>query len=109
MDDEERGVNLHDEIREFKDILHIHVQTLSDHIEYFKQHELAEHENYSQLLIKISSLCINTQGLVELWNAGEGTIKTLSVIGSIIKWVSGIAVATGSIWFMFHGQLPSGK
>lgn len=109
MDDTEKRVNLHDDIREFKDMLNIHAQTLSDHVVQFKQHELAEHENYSQLLIKIDSLCTNTQGLVDLWNAGEGTIKVISVIGSIIKWVSGIAVALGSIWFLLNGQIPTGK
>jgi hypothetical protein len=102
MSETERIVNLKDELDEIKGIFHIH-------IEHFKQHELTEKENYQELLRKVNESCENTKGLVDIWNAATGTIKVITVIGSIIKWLSGIAIAVGSIWFLLHGQIPTSR
>ena len=102
MAESERRVNLKDELDEVKKIMSIH-------IEHFKQHELTEKDNYQELLRKVNESCENTKGLVDMWNAATGTIKVMTIIGSIIKWLSGIAIAVGSIWFLLHGQIPSGK
>jgi len=105
----ERRVNLKDELDEVKEILYTHFSLFNAHLENFKQHEERVNNVHQELLSKINSSSNSTKDLVEAWQTATSTIKFISVVGSIIKWVSGLAVAVGSIWFLLHGQLPVGK
>lgn len=109
MSEYERRVDLKHELEEFKEILYTHVGLLNSHLEHFKQHEEQEKTQFNEVISKLNESCENTKGLVELWNAGAGTIKVLSIVGAVIKWVSGIAIGLGSIWLLLHGQIPTDK
>lgn len=109
MSESERRINLHDEIDELKILITSHISLFDNHVEHFKEHEMEEKKNYTEILTKVNEACDNTKGLVELWNAATGTIRVISAIGSIIKWCSGIAIGVGILWAMIHGTIPSGK
>lgn len=108
-EDVEHSIDLKQELEEFKEILYTHVRLLNSHLEHFKQHEEQEKSQFNEVICKLNESCENTKGLVELWNAGAGTIKMLSIVGAIIKWISGIAIGVGSIWLLLHGQIPTDK
>lgn len=55
----------------------------------------------------------DTAGLVEIFKAGEGTVKFFKMCGTIAKWVGGIAAAAVAIvgfWHLLteimHGNWP---
>ena len=98
----EKRLNLREELDEIKKVLHAHIY-------HFKQHEEREKIQLVKVMEKLDESCENTKGLVELWNATTGTIKVLSVAGSVIKWISGIAIGLGSLWILYNGNIPSGK
>lgn len=105
----ERRINLKDELDEVKEILYTHVNLFNTHLENFKQHEERVLNAHQELLSKIKASSDDTKDLVLAWQAATGTIKTLSVIGAIIKWLTGFAIGIGMLWAVIHGQLPTGK
>ena len=109
MSETERRVNLKDELDEVKELLHTHIILFNTHLENFKQHQNDVYTVHQELLSKINSSSDNTKDLVIAWNTATSTIKFISIVGSIIKWITGVAVAIGSIWFLLHGQMPTGK
>ena len=109
MTETERRVNIKDELDEVKELLHTHIILFNTHLENFKQHQNDVHTVHQELLSKINSSSDNTKDLVIAWNTATSTIKFISIVGSIIKWITGVAVAIGSIWFLLHGQIPTGK
>lgn len=40
----------------------------------------------------------SVQGLVDAWNASQGFLKVIRLIGKITAWFGGIALALGAIW-----------
>ena len=98
-------IELKQEIKEVKELLNTYIGFLNTHISKFEKHEENEKTQYNTVMTKLTESCTNTQGLVELWNAATGTIKVLSVIGSVIKWMSGIAIGVGSLWFLIHEHI----
>ena len=93
---------LKEEVCELKQMIYVHIES-------FKLHEQQEHSNYTELLDKIDKSCESTEGLVEAWNTATGAIKVISVIGSILKWCAGAAVAWGVVYSLIHGNIPLGK
>lgn len=41
-----------------------------------------------------------TEEMVDLFSAAKGAFKVLGWIGTMVKWVSGVAVAAGALWFV---------
>ena len=95
----ERRINLDQELQDLQ-------MVLSKHLERFKQHELVEKSNYESLSALVKESIANTDGLLAAWNSALGTIRVLTVIGSIIKWLSGVAVGLGIFWTLLSGKVP---
>lgn len=75
-----------------------------DHIEAEKavQNTLTEAVNRNTLLVTESTR--STKELLEAWNAAQGALKVVAVLGRAVKWMAGIVGAVGVIWYtMRHG------
>lgn len=56
------------------------------------------------LTVKVNEL---TSELVDLFTAAKGAFKVLGWIGTGVKWVSGVAIAAGALWFVItHSGAP---
>jgi len=83
---------------------------LDDHIEEYKQHCEDEDKRWDHLIVAqetntqaIKDLTIATQDIVTVWQAADGTMKTMSALGKFIKWLSGFAVIGIFIgWLVEH-------
>ena len=81
-------------------------QKLDGHIEEFHEHCESEEKRWEHLIVaqerntkSIEDLTRSTQELTEstrdivlAWNAANGTVKTMAVLGKFVKWLSGFAV-----------------
>lgn len=83
-------------------------EKLANHIEDFNEHKNEEDARWlrmldatesnsscvHQLTLAVTELTLSTQGIVEAWQAG-------SVLGKLVKWLSGFGVAIALIaaWF----------
>lgn len=74
-------------------------QKLEEHIDEYKQHCEDEDGRWEHLIAaqerntqSIDSLIESTRDLVAVWQAADGTMKTMSVAGRFVKWLSGFAV-----------------
>lgn len=81
-------------------------QKLDNHIDDFNKHCESEEKRWDHLIAaqEHNSECIkeltkstqalttSTEGVVNAWDAANGTMKTISVIGRISKAVTGIVV-----------------
>lgn len=94
-------------------------QKLDDHIEEFHEHCESEEKRWEHLIVaqerntkSIEDLTRSTQELTEstrdivlAWNAANGTVKTMSVLGKFVKWLSGFAFVGAFITWLFK-QFP---
>lgn len=92
---------------------------LDSHIEDFHEHCEAEEKRWEHLIVaqerntkSIRDLTKSTQELTEstrdivvAWNAANGTVKTMSVLGKFVKWLSGFAFLGGFLTWLFK-QFP---
>jgi hypothetical protein len=92
------------EINELKDIINQHIALFDNHVAHFREHEQEERRNYEQIITKVDESCENTKGLVEAWQAAKGAIKVIHVVGTIIKWLSALAVAGTVLWALIEGK-----
>jgi hypothetical protein len=46
--------------------------------------------------------------MLDIFNAGQGFIRTLRVVGNIAKWVGYIMTPIGVIWAIKTGKMPGG-
>jgi len=81
-------------------------QKLDNHIDEYKQHCEAEDKRWDHLISaqelnteSIKNLTNSTKELTEstrdivlAWQAANGTVKTMSMLGQFVKWLSGFAV-----------------
>jgi hypothetical protein len=44
--------------------------------------------------------------LLEAADRMEAGLKTLTVIGTVVKWIVGLAASFAMIWGVFHGGAP---
>ena len=95
----ERRVNLDQELQALQ-------IALATHLDSFKQHELTEKNNYEVLFSLVKENIANTEGLLTAWNSAIGTIRVLTVVGAIIKWISGVVVGLGIFWTLISGKVP---
>jgi hypothetical protein len=109
MDETERIADIKDELDEVKEILCTHIGLFNTHLENFKQHQNDVHTVHQELLFKINSSSDSTKDLLIAWQTATSTIKFISIVGSIIKWLSGIAIGFGVLYTLLHGNIPSGK
>lgn len=85
-------------------------QKLDNHIEEFNKFRAREDDRWANLIAcqerntrSIESLSASTRGMVEVWEAANGTVKVLSALGSFVKWLSGFAIIGGMItWIVQH-------
>ena len=94
----ERRVNFKEELEEFK-------QILASHIEHFKNHEIEEKKNYSEILRVQQDTNEKIKGLLEAWEIATNALKALGLLGSVFKWVTGIALGIGSIYALYTGNI----
>lgn len=95
----ERRVDVKSELAEFREILY-------SHIEHFKNHELEEKKNYSEILRVQKDTNEKIAGMLEAWEIATNSIKALSLLGSVLKWITGIIIGVGSVWAVYSGNLP---
>lgn len=92
---------------------------LDNHIENFDQHCADEDKRWSHLMatqehntesIKelISSnkdLADSTRDIISIYQAADGAIKTATVIGKFMKWLSGFAIVGAIVkWIIDHSH-----
>lgn len=85
-------------------------QKLDNHIDEYKEHCAAEEKRWDHLIVaqerntqSIQELTIATRDIVTVWQATDGTMKTLSALGKFVKWLSGFAVVGVAIkWLIEH-------
>lgn len=79
---------------------------LDDHIKEYKEHCGDEEKRWSNLIFlqetntlsikdltnSTKELTESTRDIVAVWKAADGTIKTMSLFGKFVKWVSGFAI-----------------
>ena len=74
-------------------------QKLDNHIDDYKKHCDDENERWDHLIVaqerntqSIKELTEATRDIVTIWQAADGTMKTMSAVGKFVKWLSGFAV-----------------
>jgi len=92
-------------------------QKLDNHIEEFHEHCKSEDvrwdrfiatqesntESIKQLVTSNKELSESTRDIVAVWQAADGTIKTMSAVGKFVKWLSGFTILGVAIkWFIEH-------
>lgn len=88
-------------------------QKLEDHIQSYKKHCEENEKRWERLMVsqEHNTQCVreltettralteSTHDIVMAWNAANGTIKTATVVGRFLKWLSGFAIiATFIAW-----------
>lgn len=53
---------------------------------------------------KVDENIMMTSGVFEIVDTGKSFFKVLGLIGNIVKWAGGVAVAIGTIWAVFAGK-----
>ena len=84
-------------------------QKLDNHIEDYKKHCEEENNRWDHLIVaqerntqSIQELTVATRDIVTVWQAADGTMKTMSAIGKFVKWLSGFAVIGIAIKWIFE-------
>lgn len=92
-------------------------QKLDNHIDDFHEHCAAEDKRWDrfistqesnttsirELVISNKELSDSTRDVVKVWQAADGTMKTMSAVGKFVKWLSGFTVVGLVIkWFVDH-------
>lgn len=88
-------------------------EKLDYHIDEFKKHCDDEEKRWEHLIQaqeqntkSIKELTDSTRDLVNVWQAANGTVKTLSALGSFVKWVSSFAfIGVFITWLV--GKFPT--
>ena len=76
-------------------------QKLNEHTEELravKKENEKQNQQLKKIEDKIDRVERNTDSLVNLFQAGEGTVKTFKWIGKLVVWIGGIAGAVTAIW-----------
>lgn len=79
-----------------------HTRKLDDvRQENIKQNERLDciDRKVSRIEKSVANIEKNTAGLVDMWQAGEGTVKVLRWFGKCAGWCGGIATAATAIWY----------
>lgn len=90
-------------------------QKLDNHIEEYKEHCKAEEERWDHLIFSqerntqsireltesTKALTDSTKDIVSAWQAANGTVKTMSIVGQFVKWLSGFAVVGVAVTWVF--------
>ena len=84
-------------------------QKLDNHIDEYKKHCEDEEKRWDHLIVaqerntqSIQELTVATRDIVTVWQAADGTMKTMSALGSFVKWLSGFAVVGVAIKWVFE-------
>lgn len=48
---------------------------------------------------KLEKICTDISGLIEIFKAGSGALKTLKWLGIAVGWLGGLATAVYAIWY----------
>jgi len=74
-------------------------EKLDNHIKEYHEHLIEQRKQWDALLTTqrqntaaITSLTDSTKDLVNVWHAADGTMKSLSALGGLMKWLSGFAI-----------------
>lgn len=74
-------------------------EKLDNHIKEYHEHREEQRKQWDSLLNMqrknteaITQLTDSTKDLVNVWQAADGTMKSLSALGRFVKWLSGFAV-----------------
>lgn len=59
-----------------------------------------------ELAESMKQLATSTSQMLDIFNAGQGFIRTLRVVGSVAKWVGYILTPIGVIWAIKTGKMP---
>lgn len=57
---------------------------------------------------KVDENIMMTSGVFEIVDTGKSFFKVLGLIGNVVKWAGGVAVAVGAIWAIFVGKSSGG-
>ena len=84
-------------------------QKLENHIDDYKKHCEDEEKRWDHLIVaqerntqSIKELTEATRDIVNIWQAADGTMKTMSAVGNFVKWLSGFAVVGVAIKWVFE-------
>ena len=47
----------------------------------------------------LTQLTIRAEGVISAWEASQGALTILGWVGSAIKWVAGVLVSAGAVWY----------
>ena len=47
----------------------------------------------------LTQLTVRTEGVIAAWEASQGALTILGWAGSAIKWVAGVLVSAGAVWY----------
>jgi len=78
------------------------------HQEAFEMHRTEQQQFNTELLASIkenttavASLASKTETIMEVWAASQGAFKVMKWVGSAVKWVAGVLIAIGGVWYYF--------
>lgn len=98
--------DLHNHVREVRADLQDHIVEQADRYneQVDRHNELlaAQRQNTEA----ITALTESTKGMIETWSAFMSLVKTISILGELVKWGSGIVIAGGVLYAYFSGGLP---
>jgi len=85
-------------------------QKLQSHIEDYQRHCEDEEKRWDHLIVaqerntqSIRELTESTRDLVAVWQAADGTMKTMSAAGRFVKWLGSFAVVGVALnWIASH-------
>ena len=90
-------------------------QKLVNHIEEYKarcdadekrwDHLIVAQEKNTEMIKELTNstrdLTESTRDIVNAWQAANGTVKTMSMVGQFVKWLSGFAVIGVAVTWVF--------
>ena len=87
-----------------------HIKEFHTHCDSFRRHCDEEDRRWGQLItvqeyntFAIKELTESTRDLIRAWQAANGTVKVMSVVGRFVKWLAGFAVVGTVVkWFIDH-------
>lgn len=94
-----------------------HIQNFDDYREKEEQRRNEENENWKKIIEvqkqnteTIGQLTAATAGVIEVYAAGQGVIKTGAAFGRFVKWLSGFAILSGAITWVYSlfNHVPPG-
>jgi len=68
----------------------------------FMNHEdvLTIHKDLQEIKATLAEM----REIVDAWKDAKGFIKTIRIIGEVLKWLVAIGATVGVIWFFFTGR-----